>query len=77
LDDKIKKDVMNAYQTGSSSIQDIARVFRVDVDDVLNLTGNGHLATVHTSGDLVDRQEVGPNVPLSQGQEYQTPITLN
>lgn len=73
----VDEQIINAYQTGSQSLQDLARIYKVDINHVLLLTGNENLATVHTGGDLVDQQEAGPHANLSSGEDIDTPITLN
>lgn len=77
MDEKTKKAIIKAYQTSSNSLQDIARIYKVDVNDVLLATGNNNLATVTFAGDLIDQQEAGRGVELARGQEYDVPISLN
>lgn len=75
LSDKEKKEILEAYQTGKSSIQTIARSYRVEVDTVLDLIGEGNLSSVTTFGDMVDQNEVGPNTQLKAGETFKVPYT--
>jgi hypothetical protein len=78
MDAKTKKQVYEAYQSGTNSLQDLARIYKVDLDDVLNLTGNGHLATVQTSaGDMIDSSEAGPGGRLNGPESTKVPFTTN
>lgn len=77
IDDKTIEEIVKAYQTGRTSIQDIARVYRVSVDQVLGYIGEGHLASVHLGGDLIDAQEAGPGATLNYGQEYKIPFSVD
>lgn len=71
------EQIVDAYQSSRNSIQDIARIFNVSVDHVLNLTGNASLASITFQGDMVDAQEAGPGAVLSYGQEVKIPYTTN
>lgn len=78
MDKKTKDAVLKAYQTSSNSLQDLARIHNVSLDEVLNLTGNGHLATVQTSpGDMVDGTEVGPGAVVNGPTSAKIPFTTN
>lgn len=71
------EQITQAYQKGANSLQDLARIFGVSMDHVLNLTGNSHLATVQTGGDLIDAVEAGKGAELNYGSEIDVPFTLN
>lgn len=67
MDNKLKKKLNDHYQKGQGSIQDLARVYNVSVDDVLMAIGQGHIAEgVTLVGDLVDQAYAGPEVKVNQ-----------
>lgn len=66
----VQEQVKYFYEHGRGSIQDIARVLHVSVDEVLDITGNGEMKTVETTGDLVDAQEAGPGADISYGKQH-------
>jgi hypothetical protein len=65
LDDETKKKILEHYQKGQGSIQDLARIYRVSVEQILDLTDNSELKQVTTTGDLVDASEAGPGAQLN------------
>lgn len=58
------------YEHGKGSIQDIARVHRISVDEVLQIIGQGELSTVETTGDMIDQSELGPGATLEHGRQH-------
>lgn len=70
-------EIINAYQKSHRSIQDIARIFDVSVDRVLNLIGHGNLASVTFQGDMVDAGEAGPGATMNYGQTTKVPFSVN
>jgi hypothetical protein len=60
-EDKIKVH----YQFGQGSIQDIARVYRRSVDEVLHILELDDMSEVQTQGDLIDQSEAGPEVRVN------------
>lgn len=77
MDDKLKKTINDHYQKGQGSIQDIARVYRLSVDEVLQALGMEDMLTIQTSGDLVDQQEVGINTTLNTGEVHKINYTTD
>lgn len=78
MDAKTKANILKAYQTSANSLQDLSRIYNVPLDDVLNLTGNGHLATVQTSaGDMIDPSEAGPGASVNGPQTTKVPFSTN
>lgn len=69
--------IVDAYQSSHRSIQDIARIFNVSVDHVLNLIGAGDLATVQIQGDLIDESELGPGAQFNHGKTEHIIFTTN
>lgn len=60
IDDKTKAEIVDLYQHGRGSIQDYARIYRLSVEEVLEIVGERQAATVEIGGDLVDEDELGP-----------------
>lgn len=77
MDDETKQTIVRAYQTGRNSIQDLARIYRVDVHQVLNAIGEGNLSSVRMEGDLIDAGEAGPNTEMNYGRDVIVPITVD
>jgi hypothetical protein len=76
--DKATEDKIIAhYQKGQGSIQDIARVYNVSVAEVLRVTGQGHLATVQTQGDMISAADAGPGAQMNYGKEFSVPFTTD
>lgn len=61
----IEQRVLYRYQHAQGSIQDIARVYRLSVDEVLKMIGHGDMLEVSTQGDLIDQSEAGPEVRVN------------
>ena len=72
-----QKEILDLYQTGKGSIQDYARIYRLSVDEVLEIVGERHLSSVHIGGDLVDPTELGPNGQMNYGEDVAVPFTTN
>lgn len=77
MDDKLKTTIVNHYQKGEGSIQDIARVYRLSVEEVLDVLGLSDVATIEGAGDLIDQTEAGPEVVLKEKNVYKPRFTLN
>jgi hypothetical protein len=77
MDDELKKEVRAAYQLGKVSIQDIARIKRLTVDEVLEIIGEGELKSVQTGGDLIDPSEAGPGASMNYGRDFKVPFTTD
>lgn len=61
----VEDRIRHHYMHGQGSIQDIARIYRMTVDEVLHLIGQDEMLTVQQShGDLVDASEAGPSADL-------------
>lgn len=72
--------ILRAYQTGRSSIQTIARAFNVDVAEVLEIIGEGNLASVTFGGDMIDEDEAGREsgrAPMNYGQLRKIPFSAD
>lgn len=71
-----QEKAVDDYQTGRYSIQDIARIHSLEVDEVLQLTGNGEIGYVRFVGDQID--DGGPGVTINQaGTVYKQSFTKN
>lgn len=77
IDDELAKKVLDHYQKGQGSIQDIARVYRLSVDEVLHIIGQDELTTITTQGDLIDAQEAGPGAQVNYGETHKIPFDTN
>jgi len=70
-------EILKHYQAGHGSIQDLARIYNVSVAHVLNLTGQSHLTTVQTQGDMIDASDAGPGAEMNYGKEFYVPFTVD
>lgn len=78
MDANTKKKIIDHYQKGQGSIQDIARVYKFTVDEVLEVLGLGDLSAIPTTGDLIDQNEAGPEVVVNaQGKIAKANFTTN
>jgi hypothetical protein len=77
MDDKTRAEIIHWYQVGTRSIQDIARIYRVEVAEVLEIIGERELSSVDISGDLIDATEAGPNAEMNYGQQVKVPFTTD
>jgi hypothetical protein len=78
IDDKTRAAILDHYQKGQGSIQDIARVYRVTVDEVLHIIGEDELTSVTFQGDLIDPSEAGPGVtPNYEGKTEHVTFTTD
>lgn len=77
VDEAKRKEIYGHYQHGRGSIQDLARIYNVSVDEVLEITGNGELSTVYAQGDLIDASEAGPSAQMNYGKDFKVPFTVN
>lgn len=74
---KEKAEIIKAYQTSKNSIQDIARIYRVDVKEVLELIGESNLSTVTLPGDMIDATEIGPGASVYRGKDIDVNISVH
>jgi hypothetical protein len=77
MDDNLRKQVNEYYQMGKVSIQDIARILRLSVPEVLEAIGEGDMSTVTIGGDLIDPSEAGPGAQMNYGQTVNVPFTTD
>lgn len=61
----LKEKINYRYQHAQGSIQDIARVYRLEVNEVLQYLGMEDLSEIQTQGDLIDQAEAGPLTPVN------------
>lgn len=75
---QLKKKIVEHYQKGQGSIQDIARFYRLTVEEVLEVLGLTNLTNVTVRGDLIDESEAGPNAHINrEGTTHRVPFSLN
>lgn len=77
IDEALKQKIKGHYDKGEGSIQDIARVYRVSVPDVLDIIGLSDLATVEIDGDLIDDTYAGPGATMNRGSIVPVPFTTD
>lgn len=79
LSEEDQAKIRDFYQHGKGSIQDYARIYRVDVNEILHIIGEDHLATVHIEGDQVDESELGPTGKgqISLGEDVAVTFTTH
>lgn len=75
--DDYKERIYEHYIKGQGSIQDIARIYRVSVEEVLDIVGEGEMKSVDTTGDLIDAQEAGPGAEMSYGKTFNVPFSTD
>lgn len=77
MNEELRKKINEHYQLGQGSIQDIARVYNLDVADVLEAIGQTELLEVESVGDLVDARELEPGTPLMASKKHRANFTTN
>lgn len=79
LTDEEIENIKHLYQRGKGSIQDYARIYRVEVQEVLEILGIEGMSEVQYGGDLVDADEMGPekNKINLEGEKARVPYTTN
>lgn len=77
MDEKTAKEIKHWYMIGKGSIQDLARIYHVTVEQVLDLVGEGSVKTVQAQGDMIDAQEAGHGAEMNYGKEFNTPFTVD
>jgi hypothetical protein len=76
MNEDTAKEIKDHYVHGRGSIQDLARIYQVSVDAILELVGEGHLSTVTFHGDMIDQSEAG-NVTMNHGETVKVPFDLS
>lgn len=77
MDKELHAKINEHYQLGQGSIQDIARVYKLEVADVLEAIGQTELLEVESVGDLVDARELEPGTQLVQSKIHRAHFTTN
>lgn len=77
MNEELQGKIKTHYQKGEGSIQDIARVYRLSVEEVLDVLNLNDVLEIETSGDLIDQKEAGPEVTLNATTRFRTNFTLN
>jgi hypothetical protein len=75
MNEQDKQKIIDHYQKGQGSIQDIARVYRYSVNEVLQVLGMNDLLEVESQGDLIDPSEAGPGAQLEYSKKYNINFT--
>lgn len=77
MDKELEAKIKNHYLLGQGSIQDIARVYRLTVDEVLDVLGLSDVKIVEGAGDMIDQHEAGPEAVLREKNIYRANFTTN
>lgn len=77
MDEELVAKIKQHYQLGQGSIQDIARVYRLTVDEVLRIIGQEEMLEVESIGDLIDEDEAGPNATINRSKIHRATYTTN
>lgn len=73
----LHKKINEHYQLGDGSIQDIARTYRLEVDEVLHILKLDDILEVESVGDMVDASEVDPGTVINRGKKQRAKFTTN
>lgn len=77
MDDELKAKVIDHYQKGEGSIQDIARVYRLTVEEVLEVLDMKDLTVVESVGDLIGQEEAGMDVTINPSHKFKVPFSTD
>lgn len=77
MTEETANEIKGHYQAGRGSIQDLARIYHVSVEEILNLIGEGTATTVAVQGDMIDQSEAGAGADMNYGKEFRTPFSLD
>lgn len=75
--DSLTKKVIKHYEQGDGSIQEIARTYRLTVEEVLGMIGQTDVMEVEGIGDLIGSDEAGFEVPIIANKKYQAKFTTD
>lgn len=70
--EETQAEIRDHYDHGRGSIQDYARIYKLDMSDVLEIVGETDLGTVEIGGDLVDAKEMGGRLGAAEIRGPQT-----
>lgn len=77
MDIDTEAKIKDHYNKGQGSIQDIARVYNVTVEAVLEAIGQSEMTEVVMQGDLIDQREAGPEVTVTPFKKERVPFSTN
>jgi len=77
MDELTAGKIKQHYQKGEGSIQDLARIYRFTVEEVLDVLGLSDLKEVEGMGDLIGTNEAGPEVVIKTSNKYKANYTTN
>jgi hypothetical protein len=78
VEDKVKYNYEHGNGQGlAPSIQDIARAYRLTVEEVLKILDHDEMLTVETQGDLIDPEEAGPSTTIKHGEQHKVNYSTN
>ncbi len=77
MDETLKAKINEHYQLGEGSIQDIARKYRLTVEEVLEVIGQSDVTTVVGAGDLIGPEDVDEVTEIVTEKKYKAPFSTN
>lgn len=77
MDEQTREKINDHYQKGQGSIQDIARVYRCTVAEVLEIIGQSELLQVVMEGDQITEAEAGPGATINYGRTETINFTID
>lgn len=77
IDESIRNQIFTYYQQGKGSIQTLARIYGVSVEQVLEIVGEQKSAIVTVQGDMIDPSEAGPGASFNYGRQYKVPFDVS
>lgn len=77
MNEDLKKKINEHYQLGQGSIQDIARTYRLTVEEVLETIGQTDVSEVTGIGDLIGPEDAGPEVNIVAEKKYKANFSTN
>lgn len=75
--ERIEKEIRHWYNLGKGSIQDYARIYKISVEEVLEIVGESNLGTVEVTGDMIDASEAGPGAEMNYGGPVKVPFDVS
>ena len=76
-DTELKKTVNEAYQRAGTSIQAIARDYRLTVEEVLVMIGQEDVMTVEGAGYMIGPDEVDDDTKIVTSKKYKAEFSTN
>lgn len=75
--DATEFSIKRHYDCGRGSVQDYARIYRLTVEEVLEILKQPEMSVVETIGDLIDQDYAGKTPVNESGEKYKIPYDLS